>query len=171
MSMKRYSTDSCSVQYFEPYQQYKYVPNCSPECLPEYENWSQCGPSVETYLFPQDMPNPFFEAVQQQSWTDPDLEQNTSDWQMCNNHDNHGVARTSAGANKHAVGYSTEANARRRRNSLPRARSSSPSTKRTNNDEFRAARAANDWKKIQNGITPSKSLWKDVAGKVKSMRR
>ena len=169
--MKRYSADSCYFQYFQPYQQYEYVSNCLPECLPEYENCSQCAPAVKTYLFPHDMPNPFFEAVQQPSWTNPDLEQNTSDWQMWPNKYNHEVARTSAGANKHAVGYSTEANARRRRNSLQRARSKSPSTKHTNNDGFRAARAANEWNKIQNGITPSKSLWKDVAGKVKSMRR
>ena len=38
MSMKRYSADSCSVQYFQPYQQYEYVPECLPECVPEYEN-------------------------------------------------------------------------------------------------------------------------------------
>jgi hypothetical protein len=68
MSMKRYSADSCSVQYFQPYQQYKYVPGCLPECLPEYENWSQCAPAVKTYLFPCDMPNPFFEAMQKQSY-------------------------------------------------------------------------------------------------------
>ena len=115
MSMKRYSADSCSIQYFQPYQQYKYVPNCLPECLPEYENWSQCAPAVKTYLFPHDMPNPFFEAVQQPSWTSPDLEQNTSDWQMWPNNDNHEVARTSAGASKFAVAYGTMQNATRRK--------------------------------------------------------
>ena len=93
--MKRYSADSCSVQYFQPFQEYKYVPECLPECLPEYENWSQCAPAVKTYLFPHDMPNHFFEPWQQQSWTNTDLEHNTSDWQMWHNNDNHSVPRTS----------------------------------------------------------------------------
>ena len=106
--MKRYSADSCSgVQCFQPYQQYKYVPEYLPECVPEYENWSQCAPAVETYLFPRDMPNPFFEAVQQPSWTSTDLQQNTSDWQMWPNSNNHEVARTSAFSGKLAVAYGT----------------------------------------------------------------
>ena len=88
--MKRYSADSCSVQYFQPYQQY-YVP----QCLPEYDNWG-------------------------------DLEQNTSDWQMCNNNDNHGVARTSAFSSKFAVAYGTMQNAARQRLSLPRVGTTSP---------------------------------------------
>jgi hypothetical protein len=125
MSMKRYSADSCSVQYFQPYQQYKYVPSLL-ECVPEYENWSQCAPAVKTYLFPQHMPNPFFETVQQPSWTSTDLEQNTSDWQMWHNNDNHEVARTSAGQNRHAVGFSTLANATRRGLMAPRMRATSP---------------------------------------------
>ena len=116
MSMKRYSADSCSVQYFQPYQQYKYLPGCLPECLPEYENWSQCAPAVETYLFPHDMPNPFFEAVQQQSWTSTDLEQNTSDWQMWHSNHNRGVARTIGFSGRLAVGFGTLQAAKRHLN-------------------------------------------------------
>jgi hypothetical protein len=126
MSMKRYSADSCSVQYFQPYQQYKYVPEYLPECVPEYENWSQCAPAVKTYLFPHDMPNPFFEAVQQLSWTSPDLEQNTSDWQMWPDNENHEVARTSAFSGRFAVAYGTMQNATRRGLMAARRRATSP---------------------------------------------
>ena len=107
--MNRYSADSCSVQYFQPFQEYKYVP----ECLPEYENWSQGTPALKTYLFSHDMPNHFFESWQQQSCTNTDLEHNTSDWEMWDNNDNHGVARTSVRLSKLAVGYGTIQEARR----------------------------------------------------------
>ena len=107
--MKRYSADSCSVQYFQSFQQYKYVP----ECLPEYEAAVKCAPAVKTYLFPHDMANQVFEAVQQPSWTSTDLEQNISDWQMWHNNDNHGVARTSAFSGKLAVGFGTQQAANR----------------------------------------------------------
>ena len=123
--MKRYSADLCSVQHFQPYQQYKYVPEYLPECLPEYENWSQCAPAVKTYLFPHDMPNPFFEAVQQPSWTSTDLEQNTSDWQMWHNNDNHKVARTSAFSDRLAVGFGTLQAAKRHLNNGFRERARS----------------------------------------------
>lgn len=111
MSMKRYSTDSCCVQYFQPNQQYKYVP----ECLPEYET----GVNIKTlhlkHICPHDIPNHFFEPWQQQSWTNTDLEHYTSDWQMSHTNDNHSVARTSAGASKLAVAFGTLQDATRRK--------------------------------------------------------
>ena len=142
MSMKRYSADSCSVQYFQPYQQYKYVPECLLECLPEYENRSQCTPAVKTYLFPHDMPNPFFEAVQQQSWTSTDLEQNTSDWQMRPNNDNYAVARTSATASRFAVGFGTLQAAKRRINYGYWETAGSPGRVNKMNIEFNALKRA-----------------------------
>ena len=140
--MKRYSADSCSVQYFQPYQQYKYVPEYLPECVPEYENWSQCAPAVKTYLFPHDMPNPFFEAVQQPSWTSTDLEQNTSDWQMWPNNDNHEVARTSAGASKLAVAYGTMQAAKRRINNGDWTRTQTPGSANSQDTKYKALKRA-----------------------------
>jgi hypothetical protein len=53
------------------------------------------------------MTNHFFEPWQQQSWTNTDLEHNTSDWQMWHNNDNHSVARTSAPGIRLAVAFGT----------------------------------------------------------------
>ena len=142
MSMKRYSADSCSVQYFQPYQQYEYVPECLPECVPEYDNWSQCAPAVNTYLFPHDMPNPFFEAVQQPSWTSTDLEQNTSDWQMWPNKYNHGVASTSATSSKFAVAYGTLQEATRRKLNQARMTTTLPSWKNSQDPRYYGHRRA-----------------------------
>ena len=86
----------------------------------------------------------------------PDLEQNTLDWQMRPNNDNHSVARTSAGASKHAVGYSTEANARRRSKSLPRERRKSTSSNNNSSSRYREAYRAAKERSIRSQITPGK---------------